>query len=1078
MLCIFLGSLSASTPAAAVKIVHMRCEYLTNPIGVDEPAPRLSWELQSSRRGFRQTAYRILAASERRLLAPGKADLWDSGKVASAATCQIAYAGNVLRPLQHVWWTVQVWDEEDRASGWSEPAHWTCGPVGAWSAQWIGDPQRYPEALPARNGYHTELADRPEQEKWVQIELDAPATMDGVRLWPARPYDWQPDTPGFLFPLRFRIEGANSTEGPFHVLVDRTAADCAAPAAGPLTVRFPPATVQRLRLVVTALRERDRGRFGMALAEMEGLHGDEVITAGARVTALDSIETGPWAAANLTDGDRQSHPAEGVEPLPPICLRREFTLSKVPSRMTLFASALGVYEVRINGRRVGDHILAPEWTDYRVRVQYQGYDVTRLLEAGRNVITAVVGDGWYAGRIGLFPGRGHYGRRPEFLAQLHADDDPKPVLVTDGAWRISTSGPIRISDILDGEVYDARMEFSGWDAAGFDDGQWTQVATYMHPGIRLVAQPNEPIRVTRELKPTGLTEPKPGVFIYDLGQNMVGWVRFRLQAAAGTVVRLRHGEMLDEDGTLYTENLRGAAQSDWYTCRGDGTEVFEPHFTYHGFRYVEVTGLPSRPKLEDLTGRVFHSSAPEVGSFACSDPSLNRLWQNILWTQRANLMSTPTDCPQRDERLGWMGDIQAFGQTACFDMDMAGFFTKWLQDVRDAQAEDGRYPDFAPNPGDSNKRFSGTPAWGDAGVVIPWLVYANYGDRRLLEKHYDSVLRWIRFIHEHNPDLTWRNDRGNDYNDWLNGDTLIAEGWPRKGAEVPREVFATAFWANSTRLTARMARVLGKDEDAEWLEQLHEGIRQAFNREFVQADGTILGNTQAGYALALHFDLLPPDLRSRAVEHMLAGIEAYGGHISTGIQSTHRMMLELSRAGRSDVAYRLLLNRTFPSWLYSIDNGATTIWERWDGYVKGRGFQNPGMNSFNHWALGAVGEWMMRTIIGLEPGDGPEATALTAWQRFRVAPIPGGGLGWARGSYRSIHGPIEVAWKAGPGAFALDISVPPNCTADVTLPGAQGKTVLEGGRPVADAPCVNLIGPRDDSLLVHVESGRYHFTWR
>jgi alpha-L-rhamnosidase len=1067
----FLTPSTPQTAPAAVKATYLRCEYLTDPVAVDAPHPRLSWELQPvnrSVRGAHQTAYRIRAASSRRLLVADSPDLWDSGKVTGDATAHIPYGGKPPAPSQQVFWQVKVWDQADRESDWSPIAHWTRGlPSEAWSAQWIGDPASYPEPVKAHNGYHTELTDRAEVTKWVQIDLGTSRTVDAVRLWPAKPYDWQPATPGFLFPLRFRIETALAADGPFAVVYDATGADQPLPAEA-VECRFGPVQARFVRLTVTRLRQRDPGHFGMALAEMEVLHNGVVVSKDKAVQALDSIENGPWAMANLTDGDTVSHPAGGAEPLPPILLRREFSLDRKPGRAVLFASALGVYEVRINGVRVGDHILAPEWTDYGVRVQYQGYDVTALLRKGANTIAATVGDGWYAGRIGLFPGRGHYGRRPEFRAELHADG--VGVLMTDGSWKLSTDGPIRHSDILDGEVYDARKEMPGWDGNGYDDSAWPQAAVCERPSVRMVAQPNEPIRVTRELPAINLTQPAPGVWIFDLGQNMVGWVRLRLRAPAGTTVHLRHGEMLNEDGTLYTDNLRGAPQGDFYVCRGHGMETFEPHFTYHGFRYIEVTGLPSAPSVHGLVGRVFHSSSPEVGTFTCSDPGLNRLWQNIVWTQRANLMSTPTDCPQRDERLGWMGDIQAFGPTACHSMDLAAFFTKWLADVRDAQAADGRFPDFAPNPGDSNKRFSGVPAWGDAGVILPWLAYTTYGDLALLRESHASCRRWIEYIHGQNPNLIWEKGRHNDYNDWLNGDTLIAEGWPTKGGEVPHEVFATAFWANSTRIVAQMAEVLGLQDDAERYRTLHRDIRNAFIQRFVQADGSIHGNTQAGYALALHFDLVPDELRPKVVEKLIAAIEAYGWRISTGIQSTHRMMLELTRAGRTDIAYRLMMYRGFPSWLYSVDNGATTIWERWDGYVKGRGFQNPGMNSFNHWALGAVGEWMVKTIVGLRPQ--PDAVG---WNRFVVAPEPGGGLTSADASYRALPGMISVAWRIREGRFELDVTVPPNASATVRLPCAVAEGVREGNRAIGAAPGVRMVGVQDGRLTVEVTSGSYRF---
>lgn len=1065
------------TEPATVRPVYLRVESLVQPIGLDETRPRLSWELEGSRRGAGQTAYQVQAASSRELLITATADLWDTGKVGSTATLGIEYAGRVPAAAGEVWWRVRVWDEADRASEWSEPSFWIVGPGREWRARWITDPADYPEPLPARNGYHSELAEGPDQPKWVQIELPTPTVLDGVRLWPARPYDWQPDTPGFLFPVRYRIEVATDPEGRFEIVAERESEDQPAPEDEPLTIRFPVRTVRSVRLTATRLRMRDPGHYGLALAEMEGLHGDAVVTRGAPVRALDSIESGAWSRTNLTDGDLRSHPARDTEALPALMLRKEFELEAVPRKAVLFATAMGIYEVRINGRRVGDHVLAPEWTDYRKRVQYQGYDVSGLLRKGPNTIAVMLGDGWYAGRIGLLPGRGHYGRRPAFLAQIHGDGSPEPIVWTDGSWRATTRGPIRSADILDGEVYDARMELPGWDGPGFSDSGWTLARETDFPGTIVTAQTNEPIRVTRELQPVALTEPKPGCYVFDLGQNMVGWVRLQLRAPQGTTVRLRHAEVLDEDGGIYTANLRGAAQTDVYLCRGTGEETFEPHFTYHGFRYVEVTGLPYRPEPGDLVGRVFHSSAPEVGTFECSHPDLNRLWQNIVWTQRANLMSTPTDCPQRDERLGWMGDIQAFGRTACFVMDLAAFFTKWLQDVRDAQTEDGRFPDFAPNPLSPQGQFCGAPAWGDAGVFLPMLVHETYGDRRVLERHYENMARWVEFIHRHNPDGIWRNNRGNDYNDWLNGDTLIAEGWPTRGGEVPKELFATAFWAQSVRLTAEAAHALGKEEDARRFGDLWQSIREAFQRGFLQPDGSLLGDTQAGYALALHFDLLPEQNRRTAVERMIAGIEAYGGRLSTGIQSTHRLMLELTRAGRSDVAYRLLLQRGFPGWLYSLDNGATTIWERWDGYVKGRGFQNPGMNSFNHWAFGAVGEWMMRVIGGLNPAPSLAPGQSTVWQSFRVEPKPGGGLEWARATYRSVHGLIEVSWRQEKGTMTLQLRVPPGCEAHVTLPGAASKSVQEGGKPLGQAEAVQMLGPEGTDLRIRVGSGTFEFRW-
>ena len=769
-----------------------------------------------------------------------------------------------------------------------------------------------------------------------------------------------------------------------------------------------------------------------------------------------------------------------IENVSATMLRREFKLSRKAKRAIIYGSALGVYEIYINGQRAGDSILAPEFTDYHARTQYQAYDVTALLREGDNAIGALLGDGWYAGGIGLAQAlikksRNIYGDHPRFIAQLEIElsDGKKDRIVTDGAWRTTREGPVRSSDILNGEDYDARREMPGWDKPGFDDKAWRAADVASNVGTRLVAQPNEPIRVTREIKPVALGEPKPGVYVFDMGQNMVGWCRIKAKGAAASAMRVRHAEMLNPDGTVYTDNLRIAKQTDTYTFRGGGVETFEPHFTYHGFRYVEVTGLESKPRLDALTGRVFHSAMAETGRFESSEPSLNKLWENILWTQRGNMLGIPTDCPQRDERLGWMGDIQIFVGTGIFNMDMAAFFTKWMRDVRDAQAEDGRFADFSPHPFGKDRFFTGVPGWGDAGVVVPWRVWQHYGDERMLAENFESSKRWVEFIRANNPDLLWKNKRGNDYGDWLNSDTLVYEGFPRKGGQVPKEVFATMMFAYATDLLARMAAVLGKEAEAKKYGSLFDEIKARFNNAYVADDGRIQGDTQAGYALALHFDLLPEKVRPLAFKHMLDGIARYNGHMSTGFHSTYRMMLELTRAGRDDAAYDLVNNRTFPSWGYSIENGATTIWERWDGYVKGRGFQDKGMNSFNHYAIGAVGEWMYRVILGINNDD-----AHPAYEHFILRPRPGGGLRWAKGSYDSIRGRIESGWSVADGRLKFDVTIPANTTATVYVPAKDARSVMESGKPATGSAGAQFLRMEDGAAVFLVQSGKYSFEAR
>ena len=673
------------------------------------------------------------------------------------------------------------------------------------------------------------------------------------------------------------------------------------------------------------------------------------------------ISAGKGPAGDLVppSGDEYDDLANGLAPSP--YLRREFPLDKPVRRARMYATARGVYELYMNGNRVGNDVLAPGWTDYDRRIQYQTHDVTPLLAEGPNTLGAVLGDGWFAGFIGFDPKhRGAlYGSRPQFLAQLDVEyeEGTTESLATDGSWSCS-KGPILYSDLLMGESYDARREMPGWTEPGFDDSGWYGVEVEELGSTNLVAQPDEGIRVTEELEALAVTEPESGRYDFDLGRNMVGWVRLRVAGEAGTRVTLRHAETLNPDGTIYTENLRSARQTDAYTLKGGGGEVYEPRFTFHGFRYVEVTGYPGEPRPGAITGRVVHSATPPSGSFECSSALVNELQENIVWGQRGNFLSVPTDCPQRDERLGWMGDAQVFVRTASFNMDVAAFFEKWMVDVQDAQSPEGAFPDVAPLLRGSeliDLRW-GAPAWGDAGVIVPWTIYRTYGDTRIVERHYDAMARWMEYLHEANPDLIRKNRMGNNYGDWLSP----------KGDHTPKHLLATAYWAYDAKLMAEMAEATGRNEDAREYRDLNERIKAAFQEAYVFPDGRIERDTQTCYLLALHMGLLPEDLRSAAAEHLVRTIEREDWHLSTGFVGVGYLCPVLTEAGYTEVAYRLLENETYPSWGYTIKNGATTIWERWDGWTQESGFQSPNMNSFNHYSLGSVGEWLYRYVAGID----------------------------------------------------------------------------------------------------------------
>ncbi|MHC4694304.1 MAG: family 78 glycoside hydrolase catalytic domain, partial [Planctomycetota bacterium] len=719
---------------------------------------------------------------------------------------------------------------------------------------------------------------------------------------------------------------------------------------------------------------------------------------------------------------------------------------------TVYASALGLYELHINGQRVGEDYFTPGWTDYTKRVYYQTYDITSLLVQGENAIGAILADGWYTGYLGFGRKREHYGSEPRLFAQLEIEytDDTRQTIVTDKSWK-ANYGPHLEADFLMGEIYDARRQMSGWNMPGFDDVGWKPVAvgTELKPVIQ--SYPGVTVRQTQQIKSVKITEPEKGAYVFDMGQNFAGWVRLKVTGKAGTKVVLRFAEMLNPDGTIYTTNLREARCTDKYILSGKGEEIWEPGFTFHGFQYVEITGLPAKPSLDTITGIVVHSVTPPAGTFECSNPMVNQLQRNIVWGQRGNFIEIPTDCPQRDERLGWTGDAQIFVRTATYNMDVSAFFTKWLVDLEDAQTKEGAFPDVAPH---KVAMGSGVAAWGDAGVICPWTIYKVYDDKRVVEKHYESMKKWIAYLKKNSKDLL-RPAYG--YGDWV-----------AVGSNTPKDVIATAYFAYSTRLVAKTAAVLGKDEDAKKYKALFRQIREAFNKAYVSEDGRIKGDTQTCYAMGIYFDLLAVDKRELAAKHLVDAIRKKNWHLSTGFVGLSYLLPALSQTDNLDVAYRLLNNETFPSWGYSIKNGATTIWERWDGWTEDKGFQDPGMNSFNHYAFGSVGRWMFGVVAGIDT-DGP------GYKRIIIDPQPGGGFSYAKASYESIHGQVKSFWEIKDSRFTLKITIPANTTATVYVPAAKPESVAESGIPAAMSEGVKFLQMEAGKAVYEVGSGDYVF---
>jgi alpha-L-rhamnosidase len=984
-----------------VQPAKLRCEALENPLGIDALRPRLSWQMESRARDARQAAFEVLVSTR---LDISKPDVWDSGRIDSQAE-GIDYAGPALDSARRYYWTVRIWP---RSGGpvVAKPAWWEMGLLSPsdWKAQWIA--------------WHDQedLDDRAAGVKWMWLpgeKLEA-----GKKLTRYFRYQLLNDQE-----VRDAVLLVAAREK-FHVSVNGRKAGKGDSWGG--FRRLPLDLDKGGNTIVIEVTSNGTSGGVAALLKFEGTR---VASPASWEVATDPV--GPWQAAAVL-GD-----APGPWPPRPVAsLRKEIFIPKDIRTARLRATALGSYQMFINGSRVGDDLLTPDWTDYRKRVLYQTYDVTSKLEHATNRLEALLGYGWYGSALGWTGARFNFGPPPpRLLAQLELTytDGSREVFGTDGSWEAAESA-IRYSEIYGGESYDGSKE---------PPATWMKAEIMPPPGAVVGAQMSPPIRGTSALGVEKISEPKPGVRVYDMGQNMVGLVLVLTGGdnTLGHAVRLRFAERLDTDGNIYTDNLRGAEATDTYI--GGEIDSFLPHFTYHGFRYVEVTGLA---KAASITGLEFHTEVPITGAFDSGSEIVNQIFKNTMWGQRGNLMSVPTDCPQRDERLGWMGDAGIFWRTATYNMDMQAFTHKWMHDVVDAQSPAGGFPDVAPRVIDER---DGAPAWGDAGVIVPWTAYRQYGDRRIVEENWDAMGRWMNYIHEPNPGLIWTNRRNNDFGDWVPANSTT-----------PKDLIATAYWAQDAKMMADMAHGIHREADAAKYAQLFNGIHDAFIKKFVREDGTIGNGSQTCYALALHIGLVPEALRKAAVGHLVADIEKRDWHLSTGFLGTPHLMFALSENGRADVAYKLLLNETYPSWGYQIRKGATTIWERWNGDTG-----DPSMNSYNHYAFGSVVEWLYREMAGIDT-DG----AAPGFEKIVIHPHPDARVGHVKAEYDSVRGKIVSEWSlAGDGAVSLNVTIPANTTATVVLPGVAGKRVSRDGRAVA------VRASADGAVSVEVGSGTYKF---
>jgi alpha-L-rhamnosidase len=749
-------------------------------------------------------------------------------------------------------------------------------------------------------------------------------------------------------------------------------------------------------------------------------------------------------------------------------LRKTIGLRRAVRNARIYVTSHGLYEIYLNGKRVGNDLFTPGWTSYNKRLQYQTYDVTDLLRKGPNGVGVTLADGWYRGYAWADPS--HYGDRLAALVQIHVtyEDGSQETLGSDSSWKSST-GPILKSEIYAGEDYDARMEKLGWASAGFDDRKWSKVDVLQANNQVLVAQDGPRVRRMEEITPVRVFTTPAGETVVDFGQNMVGWVRLKVKGAAGTTVVLRHAEVLDSNGNFYTENLRTAKAEVRYTLSGRGAEVFEPHFTFQGFRYVAISGYPGNLTAQSLTGVVIYSDMPRTSTLETSDDLINRLYHNILWGQKGNFLDVPTDCPQRDERMGWTADAQVFSVTAADNMDVAGFFRKWLADLAADQDTDGRVPFVIPDaiyPPD-HKTDAGAAGWSDAATVIPWNLYREYGDVRFLQEQYESMKRWVEYERSRaGASYIWQGDY--QFGDWL--DFFTTETHRNEGSTSP-DMIATAYFAHSTDILRQTAQLLGKQEDAAAYGQLFDHIRTAFQARFVKPDGTVAEGFQTAYVLALDFDLLPEIMRDASAAKLAQDVGARG-HLTTGFLGTPHLLEVLTRYGYLNEAYKLFEREQFPSWLYPVKHDATTIWERWDGIKPDGSFEDASMNSFNHYAYGAVGEWIYQVMVGIKLDP-----AAPGYQHVFIEPQPGGHLNWVKGSHDTPYGPVATSWSIANGTLSVSVEVPPNTHATVRLPHARLEQVMESGAPLSKVRGVTNPHQEDSSVVAEVSSGSYSFDY-
>ncbi len=1078
--------LSATTvrPEAANGPVQLRVDDMTTPLGIDDPAPRFSWQLHDPERGAMQIAYEVRVASSAELLQEDKADVWDSGRIETGASLNIRYAGPAVDPSTRYFWQVKVWGAAGKPYAESKTGWWETGLLkqDAWRAQWIG--YETPEEAAVRHAPAAWIvnpdakalaAEKGTEERFAyraSVVLDKPvrnaalyataqdtvsAWVNGERVLAAGPLPPYKQMPWKKF-VRAEVSGELKA-GANSIAIE--ALHYVANPNGMATEDAPP-------LIATLVVEYTDG----TIAAFASGTGWKTATHAAAGWQRKNFDDSGWKNA-MAATQVLGHPwiPDSVK-----ALRRTFGVQSPVKSARLYATALGAYEMFLNSERVGDAVMAPGWTDYRQRVMYQTYDVTAQVKSGRNIITALLAPGWYETPLEWFQQPNNYGDTPPALrAQLRIEHTDGSVewVTTDANWEPGTSYILH-SELYDGESQDLLALKAASYKSSLSATHLGPV-TVIHPAAVAIESQNFPsIRVERTISAKSLTQPKPGVYVYDFGQNFAGVERLRVAGPAGTNVRLRFAEVLNPDGTIYTDNLRTAKATDHFILNGDGVDEFTPQFTFHGYRYVELTGLPTAPDKNALTGIVIHTDAPITARLETGSAMINQLWSNILWGQRSNFVGVPTDCPQRDERLGWMADAQVFWRAASYNMDLAAFSRKFAGDMRGTQVGTPYFGIYAP--GTARPNMGSGAGWSDAGVIIPWTSWLQTGDTSMIEQNWAAMEKYLNAIYAANPDGLWQHDSGISFGDWLS-----PEG------KTDYTLIATAYWAYDVTLMRQMALATGRTQDAEKYERLFDKIRAAFEKQFVHEDGFVAGadntpspfgeinnpsakskggDTQAGYVLALHMSLVPENLRAKVAQKLADKIEANHGLLGTGFLGTPYLLEELTKSGYEKLAYKLLLNTAYPSWGYLVEHGATTMWERWNGdQMRG----DPSMNSYNHYAYGAVADWIYRYAAGVD------ATPLDAgFHTVVLHPVFDARLGKVNFDYDSSYGAIHSDWTVRGTTAEWHVNLPANTTGWLALDAAEVVRYKLEGTPLTKSKLAKAV-MRDGQSGFELAAGSYSF---